>query len=66
MKTKYRVIIEEVISKEFEVLATSREEAISKAVKFYESGEFVLNPGNVEHRQISVVDDCGQSDWIEF
>lgn len=60
-------MIEETISEEFEIDAESKEDAISKAIEKYKSGEFVLSPGNLESRKISIVDDDSEiNDWIEF
>ena len=63
---KYFVVIEETISEEFEIDAESKEDAISKAIEKYKSCEFVLCPGNLESRKISIVDDSEDYDWIEF
>ena len=64
---KYHVVIEEIISEEFEIEANSEEDAISKAINEYDSGSFVLSPGNVEGRQIAIVgEDDEFKDWIEF
>lgn len=64
---KYRVVIEETISEEFEIEATSEEEAISGAIQEYNAGNFVVGSDNVEHRQISAVGEDGElTDWIVF
>lgn len=63
---KFCVVIEETISEEFEIEAESKADAISKAIKKYKNGEFVLNPGNVESKKISVIDDSEIDKWIEF
>lgn len=64
---KYRVVIEETISEEFEIEANSEEDAVSKAIQEYEAGNFVVGSDNVECRQISVVDKEGElTDWITF
>lgn len=64
---KYRIVIEETISEEFEIEATSEQEAIAKAINEYEEGNFVLSPGNVEYRQMAVIgEDDEIKDWIEF
>jgi len=66
MKT-YRVIIEEIMSEEFELDAESEKEAISKAMDAYKSGEFVLEPGNFEYAQLKVIDENDKcSEWIEI
>lgn len=62
----YRVVIEETISEEFKVTAESTEDAISKAIDLYNSGEFILESGKVEQRQICVVEDSECGDWIQF
>ena len=63
---KYFVVIEETISEEFEIDAESKEDAISKAIEKYKSGEFVLSPGNLESKKISIVDNSEFDNWIEF
>ena len=64
---KYCVVIEETISEEFEIEAISKEDAISKAIREYKAGNFVVGPDNVEYRQISVVDEDEElKDWIAF
>ncbi|MBR3746202.1 MAG: hypothetical protein IKP64_00510 [Selenomonadaceae bacterium] len=64
---KYRVVIEETISEEFEIEATSEKDAVERAIQEYNAGNFVVDSDNVEHRQISVVDDEGEfTNWIAF
>ena len=64
---KYRVVIEETISEEFEIEATSEKDAVARAIQEYNAGNFVVDSDNVEHRQISVVDDEGEfTNWIAF
>ena len=64
---KYRVVIEETVSEEFEIEANSEEDAVSKAIQEYEAGNFVVSSDNVGGRQISVVDKDGElTDWIMF
>ena len=64
---KYRVIIEETVSEEFELEADSEKDAISKAVDAYKNGEFVLESGNFEYAQLKVTDENEKcSDWIEI
>ena len=63
----YRVIIEETISEEFDIEATSEEDAISGAIQEYDAGNFVVGSDNVECRQISVIGEYGEvKDWITF
>ena len=59
---KFCVVIEETISEEFEIESDSKEDAIKNAIEKYKSGEFVLNPGNLESKKIYIDND----DWIEF
>ena len=64
---KYRVVIEETISEEFEIEAISEDDAISKAIQEYNEGNFVVGSDNVECRQISVVGEDGElKDWVTF
>ena len=64
---KYRVVIEETISEEFEIEAISEDDAISKAIQEYEEGNFVVYSDNVECRQISIIGKDGEiKDWIMF
>lgn len=64
MKT-YRVVIEETVSDEFEIEAYSEDDAIDKAIKEYNKGNFIVGP-NVTFRQISIVEDDDFKEWIEF
>lgn len=59
---KFYVMIEETISEEFEIEAESKEDAIKKAIEKYKSCEFILCPGNIESKKISIDND----EWIEF
>ena len=65
---KFCVVIEETVSEEFEVEAENKDDAIKKAVEKYKNGEFILSPGNLESKKISVVDDDNDkiSEWIPF
>ena len=61
------MVIEETISEEFEIEATSEEDAVSKAIQEYKDGKFVVGTDNVECRQISVVGKDGElTYWITF
>lgn len=64
---KFHVVIEETISETFEIEATSEEDAVSKAIREYKAGNFVVGSDNVEGRQISVVGKDGEfTNWITF
>ncbi len=64
---KYTITIEETISEDFEIIAESTEQARAIAIEKYNSGEFVLVPGNLIHKQMQIsVDTVISTDWIEF
>ena len=65
---KFKVIIEETISQEFEVEAEDFESAANIATEKYNNGEFVLEPGEVNYKQMSVCDEDTQeqTNWFEF
>lgn len=62
---KYIVTIEETVVDDFEVMANSPEEALSKAEENYWSCEFIVGP-NATHRQMKVVDPSTNNAWMEF
>ena len=61
---KYVITIEEAVSREFDVIASSPEEAIRIAIEKYECGEFVLEPGFVTARRAFA--DDGTDEWYDF
>jgi hypothetical protein len=69
LKTKkFVVTIEEMVSQGFEIFAKDNEEAMQIAEEKYNNGEFVLSPGNLVCKQMSVRDtetnlEC---EWVEF
>lgn len=65
---KFVVTIEETVSDEFELYAKTDEEARRIATRRYDSGEYVLAPGNLVSRQMSVrdIDGDGYTDWMVF
>ena len=65
---RWKVTIEETVSEEFEVEATSMKEAEEIARGKYKSGEFVLAPGNLTSALMEVQseDGCECTDWIEI
>ncbi len=64
---KYTVTIEETISDDLEVIAENIEQARAIAIEKYNSGEFVLVPDNLIHKQMQIsVDTEISTDWIEF
>lgn len=67
MKKKYNVVIEETVSKTFEIIADDENQAKSIAAEKYKSGEFVLSPGELTAKQIQVSNDNDiLIDWEEF
>lgn len=61
----YEVAIKEVVVDTFEVEAESHEEALRLIEEGYSSGEFVLEPGEVEEKLMAIQSPY-TSDWIEF
>ena len=65
---KFKIVIEEHVSGEFEIEAENMGKAFKIAEKNYYEGKFVLEPGNVTSRLMSVETTDGEecSEWIEF
>ena len=64
---KYMITIEETVAKDFEIEADSADEAYETAEQKYKSGEFVLDPGECQFRQIAVTaPNDGATEWKEF
>ena len=64
---KYIVNIEEIVNGQFVVEANSKEEAFDIAVRKYKNCEFVLSPGDLTCKQMSVVEkDEDYIEWKEF
>lgn len=64
---KFVIAIEETVVEEFEVKANSANEALYIAQNNYKKGEFVISPGEVQSKKISVVNPKSESsEWIEF
>lgn len=64
---KFVICIEEMVSEEFEVEAETPDRALEIAEEKYNSGEFVLEPGNLVSKQMCITfpgDEC--TEWIEF
>ena len=55
---RYTVLIEEVVSQEFAVEASSPEEALRLAKDQYVKGKIVLEPGNLEDVSMKIVGDA--------
>lgn len=65
---KFKIVIEEHVSGEFEIEAENMGKAFEIAEKNYYEEKFVLEPGNVTSRLMSVETADGKecSEWIEF
>lgn len=67
MKNKYNITIEENVSKTFEIIAKNENQAKEIAINNYNSGKFLLAPGELTYKQIQVCnDDNTLIDWEEF
>ncbi len=64
---EFTITIEELVAQKFKVIADSVNEAIELAEKKYKDGVFVLESGEVQFKQMAVVDPCEETiEWIEF
>lgn len=64
---KFKVAIEETVSQVFEVEAETAEEAMETAEKNYRNGKFVLEPGELTSKQMSIVEpESAVTEWTEF
>ena len=64
---KYIVTIEETCAKDFLIEATSKEEALDIAERKYKTGEYTLDPGECQFKQMAITGpNDEQTDWREF
>ena len=65
---KYIITIEEMVSQDFTVDAANMEEAMELAEQKYNTGEFILSPGNLVTKQMSgqCLETKEATDWVEF
>lgn len=64
---KNAITIEETNVKDFEIEAESAEEAYKIAEQSYRSGEFVLDPGECQFRQIAITKPSNETtEWRGF
>lgn len=66
MKT-FTIVIEETIVEEFRVTANDVEEALKVAEHKYRNEEFILCPGEVQFKQMAVLNSSNEvTEWVEF
>ena len=65
---KFKITICETVSQDFEVEAEDFESAEEIAIKNYDIGEFVLEPGEVQYKEMAITDTETeeQTSWFEF
>ena len=64
---KYTITIEETCAKDFEIEAESANEAYEMAEQKYKTGEFVLDPGECQFRQMAITKPSDEAtEWQEF
>ena len=64
---KYTIMIEETCIKDFEIEAGNAEEAYNLAERKYKIGEFVLDLGKCQFRQIVITSPSEEStEWRKF
>lgn len=56
--SKFKVLVEKVVSQEFAVEVSSPEEALRVAKDQYGKGKIVLEPGNLEDVSMKIVGDA--------
>lgn len=65
--TEFEICIEEMVSQTFIVMAKDYDEAINLAIRNYEQGDFVLEPGDVVTRQLAITSPANEvTEWLEF
>lgn len=66
-ENKFVIVIEETVVQEFEVIADSAEKALAFAEKQYRNGVFVVAPGEVQFKRMTVVRPIEEiTEWYEF
>ncbi len=64
---KYTTTIEETVAKDFEIEANSADEAYETAEQKHKDGEFVLDPGDCQFKQIAITAPSSRTaEWREF
>lgn len=64
----FTITIEETVCEDFDIISDNIDNAIIEAIDKYETGEFVLEPGNVGFKQVRAYDGDNSimSNWEEF
>lgn len=63
----FKIAIEETVVSEFEVIAENADKAMEIAEINYRKGKFVLEPGEVQFKQMAIVTPENEvSEWTEF
>lgn len=64
---RFVIAIEETVVQEFTVDADSAEEAMKLAERLYRKGEYVLEPGEVQFRQMAITEPSSEvTEWIKY
>ena len=64
---KYTITIEEAVTKDFKIEASSTDDAYKMAEQKYKSGELILDPGECQFRQITITKPSDErNEWREF
>lgn len=66
-KKKFIISIEETVVDEVEIISDTAKNAIKIAEEEYKKGNIVISPGEVQHRQMAVIQPNEEAtDWYEF
>lgn len=64
---EYTITIEKAVTKDFKIEASSTDDVYKMAGQKYKSGEFILDPGDCQFKQIVIMKPvCGYDEWREF
>ena len=64
---KFTIAIEEMVLQDFEIEAEDGEQAMNIAEEKYKNGEFVLEPGHLVCKQMSIISPNDEiTEWTEF